>query len=82
MFSKGLLAGDFFKSLAKKPAVNFDNLLAHAGKYVNREEAQRLKRSEIERKTREKIKDLAKEPSQSIERSSHLLLSKRRNIPH
>ncbi|KAL0352560.1 UNVERIFIED_CONTAM: hypothetical protein Scaly_1644700 [Sesamum calycinum] len=39
-FAQGLLDGDFFKSLAKKPATKFDALLARAAKYVNMEDAQ------------------------------------------
>ncbi|KAL0444498.1 UNVERIFIED_CONTAM: hypothetical protein Slati_2172500 [Sesamum latifolium] len=36
--------GDFFKSLAKKPATKFDVLLARAAKYMNMEDAQASKR--------------------------------------
>ncbi|KAL0322210.1 UNVERIFIED_CONTAM: hypothetical protein Scaly_2517400 [Sesamum calycinum] len=40
----GLLDGDFFKSLAKKPATKFDALLARVAKYINMEDAQASKR--------------------------------------
>ncbi|KAL0453943.1 UNVERIFIED_CONTAM: hypothetical protein Slati_1372400 [Sesamum latifolium] len=43
-FSQGLLDGDFFKSLAKKPVSKFDALLARAMKYFNIEDAQAAKR--------------------------------------
>ncbi|KAL0354323.1 UNVERIFIED_CONTAM: hypothetical protein Sangu_1013600 [Sesamum angustifolium] len=38
-FSQGLLDGDFFKSLTKKPVSKFDALLARAAKYINMEDA-------------------------------------------
>ncbi|KAL0451575.1 UNVERIFIED_CONTAM: hypothetical protein Slati_1135600 [Sesamum latifolium] len=38
-FAQGLLDGDFFKFLAKKPATKFDVLLAWAVKYINMEDA-------------------------------------------
>ncbi|KAL0458849.1 UNVERIFIED_CONTAM: hypothetical protein Slati_0512100 [Sesamum latifolium] len=43
-FVQGLTDGDFFKSLAKKPATQFDVLLAQAAKYINMEDAQASKR--------------------------------------
>ncbi|KAG8373352.1 hypothetical protein BUALT_Bualt11G0015300 [Buddleja alternifolia] len=42
----GLKDGDLFRSLAKKPAFSFDNLLAKVEKYVNMEEATMMKRAE------------------------------------
>ncbi|KAL0433456.1 UNVERIFIED_CONTAM: hypothetical protein Slati_2679900 [Sesamum latifolium] len=51
-FSQGLLDGDFFKSLAKKPASKFDALLAQAAKYINMEDAQAAKKIESQRKTK------------------------------
>ncbi|KAL0430899.1 UNVERIFIED_CONTAM: hypothetical protein Sradi_0715900 [Sesamum radiatum] len=55
-FSQGLLDGDFFKSLAKKPVSKFDALLAGAAKYISMEEAQAAKkdsRGEKRKETRE-----------------------------
>ncbi|KAL0374091.1 UNVERIFIED_CONTAM: hypothetical protein Sradi_3324800 [Sesamum radiatum] len=43
-FAQGLMDGDFFKSLAKKPATKFDVLLARAVKYINMKDAQAFKR--------------------------------------
>ncbi|KAL0433160.1 UNVERIFIED_CONTAM: hypothetical protein Slati_2650300 [Sesamum latifolium] len=43
-FLQGLLDGDFFKSLAKKPVSKFDALLARTVKYINMEDAQAAKR--------------------------------------
>ncbi|KAL2227500.1 UNVERIFIED_CONTAM: hypothetical protein Sindi_2108700 [Sesamum indicum] len=40
----GLLDGDFFKSLAKKPAPRFDGFLAWETKYISIKEAQASKR--------------------------------------
>ncbi|KAI3453674.1 hypothetical protein Pfo_010337 [Paulownia fortunei] len=48
--AQGLQDGEFFRSLAKKSARSFDDLLARAEKYINIEEAQRMKRDEGERK--------------------------------
>ncbi|XP_073304582.1 uncharacterized protein [Primulina huaijiensis] len=45
-FTQGLREGEFFKSLVKKPASSYDDLLARAEKYVNMEDAQRYKRME------------------------------------
>ncbi|KAL0413513.1 UNVERIFIED_CONTAM: hypothetical protein Sradi_1553000 [Sesamum radiatum] len=57
-FSQGLLDGDFFKSLAKKPVSKFDALLARADKYINMENAQAAKkesRGEKRMDTKEEI---------------------------
>ncbi|KAL0420542.1 UNVERIFIED_CONTAM: hypothetical protein Slati_3077100 [Sesamum latifolium] len=43
-FTQGLLDGDFFKFLVKKPATKFDAFLARAAKYINIEDAQASKR--------------------------------------
>ncbi|KAL0451200.1 UNVERIFIED_CONTAM: hypothetical protein Slati_1098100 [Sesamum latifolium] len=37
-FAQGLMDGDFFKSLAKKPATKFDVLLVRTAKYINMED--------------------------------------------
>ncbi|KAI3459553.1 hypothetical protein Pfo_016216 [Paulownia fortunei] len=47
---QGLQDGEFFRLLAKKSARSFDDLLARAEKYINMEEAQRMKRDEGKRK--------------------------------
>ncbi|XP_074561130.1 uncharacterized protein LOC141817365 [Curcuma longa] len=39
-FSQGLIEGDFFRSLIKKPPENFDMLPTQADKYIHVEEAQ------------------------------------------
>ncbi|KAG8371213.1 hypothetical protein BUALT_Bualt13G0063900 [Buddleja alternifolia] len=45
-FAQGLKKGHLFRSLAKKPAFSFDNLLARVEKYVNMEEAAMMKGAE------------------------------------
>ncbi|KAL0400276.1 UNVERIFIED_CONTAM: hypothetical protein Sradi_2370900 [Sesamum radiatum] len=52
-FSQGLLDGDFFKSLAKKPVSKFDALLARKAKYINMEEAQAAKKDNKGEKRKE-----------------------------
>ncbi|KAL0420908.1 UNVERIFIED_CONTAM: hypothetical protein Slati_3113700 [Sesamum latifolium] len=52
-FLQGLLDGDFFKSLAKKPVSKFDALLARAAKYINMEDAQAAKKGSHEEKRKE-----------------------------
>ncbi|KAL0394873.1 UNVERIFIED_CONTAM: hypothetical protein Slati_4453500 [Sesamum latifolium] len=52
-FSQGLLDGDFFKSLAKKPLSKFDALLARAAKYINMEDAQAAKKESRGEKRKE-----------------------------
>ncbi|XP_074562436.1 uncharacterized protein LOC141818939 [Curcuma longa] len=45
-FSQGLIEGDFFRSLIKKPPKNFDMLLTRADKYIHVEEAQSARRTD------------------------------------
>ncbi|KAL0404556.1 UNVERIFIED_CONTAM: hypothetical protein Sradi_2096400 [Sesamum radiatum] len=52
-FSKGLMDGDCFKSLSKKPISKFDALLARAAKYINMEEAQVAKKDSRGEKRKE-----------------------------
>ncbi|KAL0434144.1 UNVERIFIED_CONTAM: hypothetical protein Slati_2748700 [Sesamum latifolium] len=52
-FSQGLLDGDFFKSLAKRPTSKFDALLARAAKYINMEDAQAAKKESRGEKRKE-----------------------------
>ncbi|KAL0453021.1 UNVERIFIED_CONTAM: hypothetical protein Slati_1280200 [Sesamum latifolium] len=52
-FAQGLTDGDFFKSLAKKPATKFDVLLARAAKYINMKDAQASKRQRRGEKRKE-----------------------------
>ncbi|KAL0455923.1 UNVERIFIED_CONTAM: hypothetical protein Slati_0931500 [Sesamum latifolium] len=60
VFSQGLLDGDFFKSLAKKPVSKFNALLARTAKYINMKDAQAAKKES----RGEKRKD-SKEETQS-----------------
>ncbi|KAL0454894.1 UNVERIFIED_CONTAM: hypothetical protein Slati_0828600 [Sesamum latifolium] len=57
-FSQGLLDGDFFKSLAKKPVSKFDAHLARAAKYINMEDSQAAKK-ECRREKQKEVKEEA-----------------------
>lgn len=46
VFSQGLVEGKFFKTLAKKLPINYDNLMGRTKKYINIEEAQWVKKLE------------------------------------
>ncbi|XP_074587705.1 uncharacterized protein LOC141843515 [Curcuma longa] len=47
-FSQGLIEGDFFRSLIKKPPANFDILLSRVVKYIHVEEAQSSRRKKTD----------------------------------
>ncbi|KAL0446263.1 UNVERIFIED_CONTAM: hypothetical protein Slati_1754200 [Sesamum latifolium] len=61
-FSQGLLDGDFFKFLAKKPASRFYGLLARATMLINMEDAQTSKKEGLE----EKMKDPLRSPGRNF----------------
>ncbi|KAK4385726.1 hypothetical protein Sango_2696600 [Sesamum angolense] len=65
-FAQGLMDGDFFKSLDKKPATKFDALLALAVKYIDMEDAQ-ASQEKGEEKKRNENKDEGKDPIPSPE---------------
>ncbi|KAK4397354.1 hypothetical protein Sango_1572000 [Sesamum angolense] len=72
-FAQGLLDGDFFTSLAKKPATKFGALLARATKYINMEDAHTFKRERRGEKRKEnKDEGLPKNQRQTLRtRSQH-----------
>ncbi|KAL2226720.1 UNVERIFIED_CONTAM: hypothetical protein Sindi_2030700 [Sesamum indicum] len=55
--SQGLLDGNFFKSLAKKPVLKFYALLARTAKYINMEDAQSAKKESGGEKRKEARED-------------------------
>ncbi|KAG8380536.1 hypothetical protein BUALT_Bualt06G0025800 [Buddleja alternifolia] len=63
-FAQGLNDGDFYQSLAKKSAIHFDNLLARSEKYMNIEEAIRMKgtKAPIPNNDRRETRRLPKRP--------------------
>ncbi|XP_073312535.1 uncharacterized protein [Primulina huaijiensis] len=54
-FMQGLWEGDFFRSLTKKLPGNFEDLLSHAEKYINMEEAQNQKKEALKRARGDRI---------------------------
>ncbi|KAL0406283.1 UNVERIFIED_CONTAM: hypothetical protein Slati_3942200 [Sesamum latifolium] len=61
-FSQGLLDGDFFKSLAKKPVSKFDALLAREAKYINMDAQAAKKESRGEKRKDSKEETPSKKP--------------------
>ncbi|KAL0409402.1 UNVERIFIED_CONTAM: hypothetical protein Sradi_1874600 [Sesamum radiatum] len=57
VFSQGLLDGNFFKSLAKKPVSKFDALLARAEKYINMKDAHVAKKESRGEKRKEMMEE-------------------------
>ncbi|KAK6160583.1 hypothetical protein DH2020_003964 [Rehmannia glutinosa] len=53
--TRGLKERDFFRSLAKRPARDFDDVLCRAEKYVYFEEAQKCKKEELRDKMKERV---------------------------
>ncbi|KAL0313460.1 UNVERIFIED_CONTAM: hypothetical protein Sradi_5745300 [Sesamum radiatum] len=64
-FSQGLLDGDFFKSLAKKPVFKFDSFVARATKYINTEDAQAAKKESRGEKRKETKAEAPSKKSQT-----------------
>ncbi|KAL0385891.1 UNVERIFIED_CONTAM: hypothetical protein Sradi_2983400 [Sesamum radiatum] len=89
-FSQGLLNGDFFKSLAKKPVSKFDALLARAAKYINIEDAQVAKKKSRGEKEKEETPSKKpqtefrekKAPCQRNKRSIHSVDGTHHSSPH
>ncbi|KAL0366556.1 UNVERIFIED_CONTAM: hypothetical protein Sradi_3545700 [Sesamum radiatum] len=73
-FSQGLLDGDSFKSLAKKPVPEFDALLARAAKYINMKDTQAAKNES----RGEKMKDAKEETPSKKPRAD----SRERKVPY
>ncbi|KAK4382092.1 hypothetical protein Sango_2906700 [Sesamum angolense] len=73
VFAQGLLDGDFFKSLSKKPTTKYDTFLARAAKYINMEDAQTSKRERCGKKQKEtKEDDPSKNPGRTSGTRNHL----------
>ncbi|XP_074556805.1 uncharacterized protein LOC141812691 [Curcuma longa] len=79
-FSQGILEGDFFRSLIKKPPVNYDALQSRAVKYIHVEEAQSSRRKETNACPSGPSRDLA--GSHRLEKRQPPQLQRRPQVEH